>query len=70
MDGLQQFQSLKYGWDHSFFKAILRQFLDEDGLEKEKEILKCAYENNLTPDNILTVAEGFVDEDYQSIAGR
>lgn len=44
--------------------------MDEESLAKEKEIVNCTFENYLTPENILTVAEGFVDEDYSSIAGK
>ena len=39
MNNLGQFQSMKFGWDHCFYKSFLHPHFDEETLEREKTCL-------------------------------
>jgi len=40
MNNLDQFKSMKFGWDHCFYKSFVHQFFDQETLEREKKSLQ------------------------------
>jgi hypothetical protein len=40
MNNLERFQSMKFGWDHCFYKSFVHQFFDQETLEREKKYLE------------------------------
>ena len=63
MDKLDQFKSMKFGWDHCFYKSVVRQFFNQETLEREKQCAKEKLNTKLTAEDLIEVAEELIKED-------
>ena len=70
MNNLERFQSMKFGWDHCFYKSFVHQFFDQETLEREKKCLRDEVATKLEKVDLREAARALAEEDHYSIAGK
>lgn len=70
MNNLEQFKSMKFGWDHCFYKSLVHQFFDQETLERERKYLQEEIGKKFETTNLREAVLELVEEDHHSIAGQ